>query len=96
MGACSVTQLCPTLCDLTDHSLPDSSVHGIFLASILEWVLHWQADSSPLRHLESPITAYKDRFHFYLGASLTQDMKSFEVHPGFLQLLEYLVIYIYK
>ena len=25
---CLVTQLCPTVCDPTDCSLPDSSVHG--------------------------------------------------------------------
>ena len=31
----SVTQLCPTLCDAIDCSLPDSSVHGILQASIL-------------------------------------------------------------
>ena len=31
-------QLCPTLCDPMDHSLPGSSVHGIFPAGILEWV----------------------------------------------------------
>ena len=36
--ACSVPQLCLTLCDPMDHSLPGSSVHGIFLARILEWV----------------------------------------------------------
>ena len=28
----------PTLCDPMDHSLPGSSVHGIFQARILEWV----------------------------------------------------------
>ena len=33
-----ITQLCPTLCDPMDCSLPGSSVHGIFQASILEWV----------------------------------------------------------
>ena len=33
-----VTQLCPTLCDPMDGSPPDSSVHGIFQARILEWV----------------------------------------------------------
>ena len=32
-----VTQLCPTLCDPMDCSLPGSSVHGIFQARILEW-----------------------------------------------------------
>ena len=31
-------QLCPTLCDLTNNSLSDSSVHGILQARILEWV----------------------------------------------------------
>ena len=33
-----VTQLCPTLCDSMDHSLPGSSVHGILQARMLEWV----------------------------------------------------------
>ena len=30
--------MCPTLCDRMDCSLPDSSVHGIFQARIVEWV----------------------------------------------------------
>ena len=30
-------QLCPTLCDPMDSSLPGSSVHGILQAAILEW-----------------------------------------------------------
>ena len=33
-----VSQLCPTLSDLMDCSLPGSSVHGIFQARVLEWV----------------------------------------------------------
>ena len=33
-----VAQLCPTLCDPIDCSLPGSSVHGILQARILEWV----------------------------------------------------------
>ena len=32
-----VAQLCPTLCDPLDCSLPGSSVHGIFQARVLEW-----------------------------------------------------------
>ena len=32
-----VAQLCPTLSDLTDCSLPGSSIHGIFQARVLEW-----------------------------------------------------------
>ena len=44
---CSIAQLCPTLCDPMDCSLPGSSgrlpawkatVHGVFPARILEWV----------------------------------------------------------
>ena len=32
-----VTQLCPTLRDPMDCSLPGSSIHGIFQARVLEW-----------------------------------------------------------
>ena len=32
-----VTQSCPTFSDPMDCSLPDSSVHGIFQARVLEW-----------------------------------------------------------
>ena len=33
-----VAQLCLTLIDLMDYSLPGSSIHGILQARILEWV----------------------------------------------------------
>ena len=36
MHTCSVAELCPTLCNPMDSSLPVSSVHGIFQARILE------------------------------------------------------------
>ena len=32
-----VAQLCPTLCDPMDCSLPGSSIHGIFQARVLDW-----------------------------------------------------------
>ena len=32
-----VVQSCPTLCDPMEHSLPGSSIHGIFQARVLEW-----------------------------------------------------------
>ena len=32
-----VTQSCPTLRDPLDCSPPDSSVHGVFQARVLEW-----------------------------------------------------------
>ena len=34
----SEAQLCLTLCDLMDCSLPGSSIHGIFQARVLDWV----------------------------------------------------------
>ena len=39
-GRCEseVAQSCPTLCDHMDCSLPGSSVHGIFLTIVLEWI----------------------------------------------------------
>ena len=37
-GEGEVAQLCPTLCDPMDCSLPGSSVHGIFQALVLEWI----------------------------------------------------------
>ena len=44
LGSCmkwiEVTQSCPTLCDPMDCSLSGSSVHGIFQARILEWVMY--------------------------------------------------------
>ena len=36
-AAAKSLQLCPTLCDPIDSSPPDSSVHGIFQARVLEW-----------------------------------------------------------
>ena len=38
VSKCELAQLRPTLCDPVDCSLPDSSVHGILQARILEWV----------------------------------------------------------
>ena len=36
-GESEVAQLCPTLSDPMDRSLPGSSAHGIFQARELEW-----------------------------------------------------------
>ena len=37
-AAAKSLQSCPTLCDPMDCSLPRFSVHGIFQATLLEWV----------------------------------------------------------
>ena len=36
-AAAKSLQSCPTLSDPMDYSLPDSSIHGIFQARVLEW-----------------------------------------------------------
>ena len=45
----SVAQSCATLCDPMDCSPPDSSVHGIFQARVLEWgaVSFFRGSSQP-------------------------------------------------
>ena len=44
------TQLCPTLCNPMDCSLPGSSLHGILQARVLEWVaISFSRGSSQLR-----------------------------------------------
>ena len=52
-----VAQLCPILCDPIDYSLPGSSVHGIFQARELEWVViafsrgsFWPSDRTWVSH----------------------------------------------
>ena len=49
MCACSVTQLCLTLCNPMDYSPLGASVHGIFQARIREWVAisYSRGSSSP-------------------------------------------------
>ena len=44
-----VTELCPSLSNSMDCSLPGSAVHGIFQARVLEWVAI--AFSNPLHFL---------------------------------------------
>ena len=38
-SACMCVQSCLTVCDPMDRSPPGSSIHGVFQAGILEWVL---------------------------------------------------------
>ena len=50
MHTYSITQSCLTLCDPMNCSPPGSSVHGVFLARILEWVvISYSRGSSPPR-----------------------------------------------
>ena len=48
-----VAQLCPTLSDPMDCSLPGSSVHGIFQARVLEWGALAFSEKGLVRHYGS-------------------------------------------
>ena len=49
-----ITQLCLTLSDPLDCSLPGSSVHGIFQARVLEWGAIAFSEVSPNQGLFAP------------------------------------------
>ena len=58
-------QLCSTLCDLMDCSLPGSSVHGTFQPRILEWVAMPSSREPPQLNDQSYISCISciaDRF----------------------------------
>ena len=63
-----VTQLCPTLCDPVDCSLPGSPVHGILQARILEWVA-MRIYSVKKSHSLKKITC-KNRIRIFLRSQL--------------------------
>ena len=46
-------QLCPTLSDPMDCSLPGSSIHGIFQARVLEWgAIAFSLNTTRLEHIK--------------------------------------------
>ena len=61
---CSVAQLCLTLCDPRDCSLPPSSVHEIFQARILGWAAISSSRGSGL-----PFSSVQSLSHFWLFAT---------------------------
>jgi len=56
-----VAQLCPTLCDPIDCSLPVSSVHGIFQAIVLEWVAISFSRGSSQSRAQTQVSRIVDR-----------------------------------
>ena len=53
---CEVSQLCLTLSDPMDFSLPGSSIHGIFQARVLEWgAIAFSIDPNQVQNLARPI-----------------------------------------
>ena len=59
-------QLCPTLCNPINCSLPDSSVHGILQARIVKWVVMLSSrGTSPPRDQNAFLCQFKlvDQFN---------------------------------
>ena len=56
-----VAQSCPALCNPMDCSLPGSSVHGIFQATILEWIAISFSSGSSRHRLGTQVSRMVDR-----------------------------------
>ena len=70
-----VAQLCPTLCNPLDCSLPGTSVHGIFQARVLEWIaISFSRGSSRPRN-RTRVSSIASR-HFTVWA--TRDIKYYK------------------
>ena len=63
-----VAQSCPTLCDPMDCNLPGSSVHGIFQATVLEWVAISFSRGSSRPRDQTRVSRIVDR-HFTIWAT---------------------------
>ena len=74
----SVAQSCPTLCDPMDCSLPGSSVHGIFQASVLEWGAIAFSEGTPI-NLQVRSTNYAK---LWTGRRGGEDKTSRPASPG--------------
>ena len=55
----NVTDSCPNLCSPMDSSLPNSSVHGILQARILEWVASSSPGDLPDSEIELGLPCYR-------------------------------------
>ena len=76
---CLVTQTCAILCDLTDCSLPGSSVYGIFQARMVEWV----ASTKACNHFLFCTSQYSLRvLPFFCSYSLPSIMESVRITHG--------------
>ena len=82
-----VAQSCPTLSDPMDCSPPDSSVHGIFQARVLEWGAIAFSESGTLMYCKiithislanNSITSHNDHFFYVLGAFMIYPLSHFQ------------------
>ena len=73
---CLVTQLCLTLCDTMDCSLPGSSIHGDFQARIQEWVAISFSKGSPRSRDQTLVSCKSPSFQEILYHGTTWKAKS--------------------
>ena len=73
-------QLCPTLCDPMDGSLPGSSNHGIFQARVLEWVAIAFSNDKSRQYIK------KQRYHFANKGPSSQSYEFSSSHVWVLEL----------
>ena len=85
-------QSCLTLCDPMDCSPPDSSVHRILQARILEWVAKHSSRGSSLH--SSAVSFHFTLAPFSLGATTSKSMMKTSVHVSFLSYGKYKIIFI--
>ena len=84
-------QLCPTLCDPVDCSLPGSSVHGILQAKIWEWVAipscrgsYWPMDQTHVSYVSCTgrqVLFYRKAIHAVVDNPLRSSMSGSTTCP---------------
>ena len=83
---CVCAQLYPTLFHPMDCSLPDSSVHGIFQARILQWVAISSSRGSSLPWDGTPVSCIScNAGRFFLPLSHWGSPSGVQLHPNFCQ-----------
>ena len=81
MWWCEFAQLCPTLCNPMDCSLPGSSIHGIFQARVLEWVtITIWASNSTSRYISKRIKNRDLNRYLYINVHNSIIHNSQKVH----------------
>ena len=87
---CSVAQACLTLWDPMDYSPPDSSVHGISQARILEWVAIPSSRGSSQPRDQTRVSCINSRILYYWATRKPCDeILSDEFSPPFFCIIIY-------
>ena len=85
-----VAQSCPALCDPTNYSPPDSSVHGILQARILEWVAFLFSRGSSQPRDWTQVSCIAGRFFTSWAES-----RIYKIYEVYIYILFYYIYYLY-